>query len=96
MPAIVKQKSRVTPFMLLAALVAALAYWLWCAHTQVSLEVGMACRQLTAAACAAAEARYLDSLYGAWLVQMFPWILLFVPAFIYVFFFRWLRRQQNP
>ncbi len=97
MRTISKQEGRASLFALLLLLfVAALAYWFWRAHTQVSLEIGLACRQLTAEACAAAEARYLDSLYAAWFGQMFPWILPFIPAFIYVFFFRWLRRNRNP
>ena len=97
MQTIPKQEGRVTLFaLLLLFFVAALAYWLWRAHTQVSLEIGLACRQLTAEACASAEARYRDSLFAAWLAQMFPWILPFVPAFIYVFFFRWLRKYRNP
>lgn len=97
MQTISKQEGRVSLFALLLLLfVAALAYWFWRAHTQVSMEIGLACSQLTAEACATAEARYLDSLLAAWLAQMFPWVLPFIPAFIYVFFFRWLRKNRDP
>jgi hypothetical protein len=48
-----------------------------------------------AEACALAKARYVNNFYSAWFSQMFPWILPFLPAFIYVFFFRWLRRDKQ-
>ncbi len=74
--------------------VAAMAYWLWRAYAQVNLEIGLACRMPESLACTSAKARYTDSFIGAWLSQMFPWILPFIPAFIYVIFFRWLRRNR--
>jgi hypothetical protein len=98
-----RQEGRVTLFVpLLILFIAAMAYWLWQAHVQVSLEIDLACRNPAADACTSAKARYMNSFYAAWLSQMFPWILPFVPAFIYVFFFRWLRKnkqssaQKNP
>ena len=96
MQPILKKKGSVPLFMLLLVTFAAsMAYWLWRAHTQVSFEIELACR-VSAEACASANARYMNSFYAAWLAQMFPWILPFVPAFIYVFFFRWLRNNRNP
>lgn len=80
--------------LLTAVFVAAMAYWLWRAYAQVDLEIGLACRMPESLACASAKARYTDSFIGAWLSQMFPWILPFIPAFIYVIFFRWLRRNR--
>ena len=92
-----QQKGRITPFMLLLIVFAAsMSYWLWRAHAQVSLEIELACRLPGAEACASANARYMNSFYAAWLSQMFPWILPFIPAFIYVFFFRWLRKNKRP
>lgn len=82
--------------LLLIIFVASMAYWLWRAHAQVSFEIELACRLPAPEACALAKARYMNSFYAAWLAQMFPWILPFVPAFIYVFFFRWLRKNRNP
>lgn len=97
MQPILRQKGHVTLFtLLLIVFAASMAYWLWLAHAQVSLEIELTCRQLGAEACASAQARYMNSFYAAWLAQMFPWILPFVPAFIYVFFFRWLRKNRNP
>ena len=80
---------------LMTLLMVALAYWLWRAHSQVTLEIGLACSQLSSEACTAAESRYLNHLLAGWLGQMFPWILPFVPAFIYVFFFHWLRKDRS-
>jgi hypothetical protein len=80
---------------LMTFLIIALAYWLWRAHSQVTLEIGLACSQLSREACLAAESRYLNNLLAGWIGQMFPWILPFVPAFIYVFFFRWLRKDRS-
>jgi hypothetical protein len=92
-----RQKGAITLFtLLLTVFVAAMAYWLWRAYTQVSLEIELACRVPAAEACVSAKARYMDSFYAAWLSQMFPWILPFVPAFIYVFFFHWLRKNRQP
>ena len=98
-----RQQGRVTLFMpLLILFIAAMAYWLWQAHVQVSLGIDLACRNPAADACTSAKSRYMNSFYAAWLSQMFPWILPFVPAFIYVAFFRWLRKnkqssaQENP
>lgn len=92
-----RQKSGVTLFALLLIIFAAsMAYWLWRAHIQVSFETELACRLPAAEACASAKARYMNSFYAAWLAQMFPWILPFIPAFIYVFFFRWLRKNRTP
>src|SRR5690349_8455346 len=51
-------------------------------HAQVSLEIELACRAPAAEACVSAKARYMNSFYAAWVGQMFPWILPFVPAFI--------------
>ena len=97
MQPILRQKGGVTLFTLLLIIFAAsMAYWLWRAHAQVSLEIELVCRLPAAEACASAKARYMDSFYAAWLAQMFPWILPFVPAFIYVFFFRWLRKDRQP
>ena len=97
MQPILRQKSGVTLFTLLLIIFAAsMAYWLWRAHIQVSFETELACRLPAAEACASAKARYMNSFYAAWLAQMFPWILPFIPAFIYVFFFRWLRKNRNP
>lgn len=91
------QKGRITLFTLLLIIFAAsMAYWLWRAHAQASLEIELACSIPAAGACALAKARYMDSFYAAWLTQMFPWILPFIPAFIYVFFFRWLRNNKQP
>lgn len=92
-----RQKGYVTLFtLLLIVFTASMAYWLWRAHTQVSFEIELACRLPAAEACASAKTRYMNSFYAAWLAQMFPWILPFIPAFIYVLFFRWLRRNRNP
>ena len=97
MPPLFLQKSYVGLFRLLLIIFAAsMAYWLWRAHAQVSFEIELTCRQLGAEACASAKSRYMDNFYAAWLAQMFPWILPFVPAFIYVFFFRWLRSSRIP
>ncbi|MDQ3186017.1 MAG: hypothetical protein M3Q16_06070 [Pseudomonadota bacterium] len=97
MQPILPQKNYVTLFRLLLIIFAAsMAYWFWRAHVQVSFEIELACRQLAAEACVSAKSRYMDNFYAAWLAQMFPWILPFVPAFIYVFFFRWLRRNRTP
>ena len=97
MQSMVRQKGRVNLFaLLLIVFTAAMAYWLWRAHAQVSLEIELACRVPDAEACTSAKARYTDSFLSAWFSQMFPWILPFVPAFIYVFFFRWLRRNKQP
>ena len=91
-----RQEGRVNLFaLLLIIFAAAMAYWLWRAHVQVSLEIELTCRLPSAEACAAAKARYADSFLSAWFSQMFPWILPFLPAFIYVFFFRWLRRNKQ-
>jgi hypothetical protein len=93
-----RQKGHVNSLvLLLMVFAAAMAYWLWRAHMQVSHGIEIVCRLPDAAACASAKARYMDSFYAAWFSQMFPWILPFVPAFIYVIFFRWLRRnKQSP
>lgn len=92
-----RQKGGVTLFaLLLIIFTASMAYWLWRAHGQVSLEIELACRLPAAEACISAKGRYMNSFYAAWLAQMFPWILPFVPAFIYVFFFRWLRKDRQP
>lgn len=97
MQPLLKQKGSVPLFtLLLITFAASIAYWLWRAHTQVSFEIELACRLPAVEACASAKARYMNSFYAAWLVQMFPWILPFVPAFIYVFFFRWLRKNRSP
>jgi hypothetical protein len=98
MQPVLRQKGRVNLFaLLLIVFAAAMAYWLWRAHAQVSLEIELACRVPDAEACTSAKARYADSFLSAWFSQMFPWILPFVPAFIYVFFFRWLRKnKQSP
>jgi hypothetical protein len=91
-----QQKGRVNWFaLLLIIFAAAMAYWLWQAHAQVSLEIELACRLPSAEACAAAKARYTNSFLSAWFSQMFPWIFPFLPAFIYVFFFRWLRKNKQ-
>jgi|GEM_PF-2027779 len=91
------QKGAITLFSLLLIIFAAsMSYWLWRAHVQVSLEIEFACRIPAAGACVSAKARYMDSFYAAWFSQMFPWILPFIPAFIYVFFFRWLRKNKQP
>jgi CHASE1-domain containing sensor protein len=92
-----RQKGVITLFtLLLTVFVVAMAYWLWRAHAQVSLEIELACRAPAAEACISAKARYMNSFYAAWVGQMFPWILPFVPAFIYVFFFHWLRKDRHP
>jgi hypothetical protein len=92
-----RQEGRVTLFaLLLIVFAASMSYWLWRAHAQVSLEIELACRIPAAETCVSAKARYMDSFYAAWFSQMFPWILPFIPAFIYVFFFRWLRRNKQP
>ncbi|HEX7235241.1 MAG TPA: hypothetical protein VF243_08225 [Nitrosospira sp.] len=92
-----RQKGVITLFtLLLTVFVVAMAYWLWRAHAQVSLEIELACRVPAAEACVSAKARYMNSFYAAWVGQMFPWILPFVPAFIYVFFFHWLRKDRHP
>jgi len=92
-----RQDGQITLFALVLTLFAvSMPYWLWAAYAQVSLAVELACRNPAAEACAAAKARYMNSFYSAWLSQMFPWILPFLPAFIYVFFFRWLRRDRQP
>jgi hypothetical protein len=92
-----RQEGRITLFtLLLVVFVASVLYWLWQAHAQVSREIELACRIPAAEACASANARYMNSFYGALLSQMFPWILPFIPAFIYVFFFRWLRKNKRP
>jgi hypothetical protein len=97
MPPRSRQEGRITPFMLLLIVFAAsMSYWLWRAHAQVSLEIELACRLPSAEACASANGRYMNSFYAASLSQMFPWILPFIPAFIYVFFFRWLRKNKRP
>jgi hypothetical protein len=97
MQLILRQKGAITLFtLMLIIFAAAMIYWLWRAHAQVSLEIELACRVPAAEACVSAKARYMDSFYAAWLSQMFPWILPFVPAFIYVFFFRWLRKNRQP
>jgi hypothetical protein len=90
-----RQKGITLFALLLIVFAAAMTYWIWRAHTQVSLEIALFCRLPNAEACASAKARYMDSFYAAWFSQMFPWILPFVPAFIYVFFFRWLRRDKE-
>jgi hypothetical protein len=91
------QKGAITLFSLLLIIFAAsMSYWLWRAHVQVSLEIEFSCRIPAAAACVSAKSRYMDSFYAAWFSQMFPWILPFIPAFIYVFFFRWLRKNKQP
>jgi hypothetical protein len=91
------QEGRITLFtLLLIVFMASMSYWLWRAHAQVSLGIELACRIPGAEACASANARYTNSFYAAWLSQMFPWILPFIPAFIYVFFFRWLRKNRQP
>ena len=91
-----RQESRVNWLaLMLIVFAASMAYWLWRAHVQVSYEIHLICRLLEASACSTAKAHYMDSFYAAWFSQMFPWILLFVPAFIYVFFFRWLRRKKQ-
>jgi len=96
MQLMLRQDGRVTLFALLLILfTATMAYWLWQAHAQVSLEIELSCRKPAADACTSAKARYMNSFYAAWLSQMFPWILPFVPAFIYVFFFRWLRKNKQ-
>jgi len=92
-----QEKGGITLFtLLLIVFAASIAYWLWRAHAQVSLEIDLACRLPAAEACVSAKTRYMSSFYAAWLAQMFPWILPFVPAFIYVFFFRWLRKNRQP
>ena len=98
MQSTLRQKGRINSLvLLLIVFAAAMAYRLWRAHAQVSHEIELVCRLPDAAACASAKARYMDSFYAAWFSQMFPWILPFVPAFIYVIFFRWLRRnKQSP
>ena len=97
MQSIPRQQGRVNLFTLLLTVFAvSMAYWLWRAHAQVSLEIELACRIPAADACASANARYMNSFYAALLAQMFPWILPFIPAFIYVFFFRWLRKNKRP
>jgi hypothetical protein len=97
MQPIPRQEGQITLFTLLLILFAAsMSYWLWRAHGQVALEIELACRIPAAEACASANARYMNSFYAAWLSQMFPWILPFIPAFIYVFFFRWLRKNKRP
>ncbi len=80
---------------LMTLLMIVLAYWLWRAHSQVTLEINLSCSQLSREACLTAESRYLNNLLAGWMGQMFPWILPFVPAFIYVFFFRWLRKDRS-
>lgn len=74
---------------------AALAFWLWRADTTVSRELELACRTATSAACVSGQAHYTANLLAAWLGQMFPWVLPFLPAFGLVFFFRWLKRHGN-
>ena len=97
MQSIPRQQGRGNLFTLLLTVFAvSMAYWLWRAHAQVSLEIELACRIPGADACASANARYMNSFYAALLAQMFPWILPFIPAFIYVFFFRWLRKNKRP
>jgi len=97
MQSIPRQDGRVTLFaVVLIVFVASMAYWIWQAYLQVSLEIELSCRNPAAGACASANARYMNSFYAAWLSEMFPWILPFVPAFIYVFFFRWLRKNRQP
>ncbi|MDE2365663.1 MAG: hypothetical protein KGM95_01875 [Betaproteobacteria bacterium] len=97
MQPMLRQDGRVTLFALVMTLfVASMAYWLWAAHAQVSLEIELSCRNPDTDACASAKARYMNSFYAAWLSQIFPWILPFLPAFIYVFFFRWLRKNRQP
>jgi hypothetical protein len=92
-----RQEGKITVFTLLLVIFAAsMLYWLWQAHAQVSREIELACRIPAAEACASANTRYMNSFYGALLSQMFPWILPFIPAFIYVFFFRWLRKNKRP
>jgi hypothetical protein len=92
-----RQDGQITLFaVVLTLFVISMAYWLWGAYAQVSLEIDLACRNPAAEACVSAKARYMNSFFAAWLSQMFPWILPFVPAFIYVFFFRWLRRNRQP
>jgi hypothetical protein len=92
-----RQDGRITLFALVLTLFTiSMAYWLWAAYAQASLEIELACRNPTAEACASAKARHTNSFFAAWLSQMFPWILPFVPAFIYVFFFRWLRKNRQP
>ncbi len=90
-----RQKGITLLALLLIVFATAMTYWIWRAHTQVSLEITLSCRVPASEACAAAKARYMDSFYAAWFSQMFPWILPFLPAFIYVFFFRWLRRDKQ-
>ncbi len=92
-----RQKGGVDSFavLLTVVFVAAMAYWLWRAHGQVTLEIELACRVPDSLTCTSAKARYTDSFIGAWLSQMFPWVLPFIPAFIYVIFFRWLRRNRQ-
>ena len=80
---------------LLIVLVAALAFWLWRADAQVSRELELACRTAASAACVSGRAHYTANLLAAWLAQMFPWALPFLPAFGLVFFFRWLKRHGN-
>ena len=95
--AISRQKGAITLFAVVVTLfVVSMVYWLWGAYAQVTLEIELACRNPAAGACEAAKARYLNSFFGAWLTQIFPWILPFVPAFIYVVFFRWLRKNRQP
>jgi hypothetical protein len=97
MQSMLRQKGHVNWLaLLLIVFAAAMAYWLWRAHVQVTREIELVCRLPDAAACISAKARYMDSFYAAWFSQMFPWILPFVPAFIYVIFFRWLRRNKQP
>lgn len=81
--------------LLIIVFVAAIAYWLWRAYAQVNLEIELACRIPESLTCTSAKSRYADSFIGAWMAQMFPWILPFIPAFIYVIFFRWLRRNRQ-
>ena len=92
-----RQDGRITLFALVLILfVISMSYWIWQAYAQASLEIELGCRNPASEACVSAKARYMNSFYAAWLSQMFPWILPFVPAFIYVFFFRWLRRNRQP
>ena len=90
-----RQKGITLLALLLIVFATAMTYCIWRAHTQVSLEIALSCRVPAAEACALAKARYVNNFYAAWFSQMFPWILPFLPAFIYVFFFRWLRRDKQ-
>jgi hypothetical protein len=61
-----RQKGITLLALLLIVFATAMTYWIWRAHTQVSLEIALSCRVPAAEACAVGKARYVNNFYYSW------------------------------